>query len=210
MPISSFHRLAEEIGDPKYRDMTFINMTTRCGSTLLSCMLARVPRVRVMSEPWSFVHSHGLLIQGKVDMDEYRRLVRSCVRVQTKAENNNNMEHVVIKMTNLVSPMFCILKEFYPNANFIFNSRHLKPTIVSFKKILNSLPWVAHKFGITEKFAWDHVSIPYDDPVWWDRVNQIKSGRNTKLKSEEEKLMVGYAGQMEDYLKRKEVRTVII
>ena len=136
--------------------------------------------------------------------------MRSCVRVQTKAENNNNMDHVVIKMTNLVSPMFCILKEFYPNANFIFNSRHLKPTIVSFKKILNSLPWVAHKFGITEKFAWDHVSIPYDDPVWWDRVNQIKSGRNTKLKSEEEKLMVGYAGQMEDYLKRKEVRTVRI
>ena len=76
-------------------------------------------------------------------MDEYRRLVRSCVRLQTKAENNNNMDHVVIKMTNLVSPMFSILKEFYPNANFIFNSRHLKPTIVSFKKIVNSLPTVA-------------------------------------------------------------------
>ena len=43
-------------------------------------------------------------------MDGYRRLVRSCVRVQTKAENNNNMDHVVIKMTNLVSPMFSILK----------------------------------------------------------------------------------------------------
>ena len=52
-----------QLGDPKDREMTFINMTTRCGSTLLSCMLARVPRVRVMSEPWSFVHSHGLLIQ---------------------------------------------------------------------------------------------------------------------------------------------------
>ena len=43
-------------------------------------------------------------------MDEYRRLVRSCVRVQTKPENNNNMDHVVIKMTNVVSPMFSILK----------------------------------------------------------------------------------------------------
>ena len=53
------------------------------------------------------------------------------------------------------------------------------------------------------QFAWDHASIPYDDPVWWDRLNQMRSGRNTKLKSEEEKLMVGYAGQMEDYLKRK-------
>ena len=49
-------------------------------------------------------------------MDEYRRLVRSCVRVQTKAENNNNMDHVVIKMTNVVSPMFSILK-----ASFLFS-----------------------------------------------------------------------------------------
>ena len=43
-------------------------------------------------------------------MVEYRRLVRSCVRVQTKADVNNNMDHVVIKMTNLVSTMFPLLK----------------------------------------------------------------------------------------------------
>ena len=55
--------------------------------------------------------------------------------------------------------------------------------------------------GISERFAWDHASIPYDDPVWWDRLNQHRSGRNTALRTEEEKLMVGYAGQMEDYLR---------
>ena len=76
-------------------------------------------------------------------MDQYRRLVRSCVRLQAKPENNNNTEHVVFKMTNLFSTAFYLLKEFYPEAHFIFNTRHLKPTILSFKKIVNSLPTVA-------------------------------------------------------------------
>ena len=47
--------------------------------------------------------------------------------------------------------MYLYFQEFYPNANFIFNSRHLKPTIVSFKKIVNSLPTVARYAGIAEK-----------------------------------------------------------
>jgi hypothetical protein len=111
IPISTLHSLADEIGDPIDRKLSFINMTTRCGSTLLSQMLSRVPRVRVMSEPWAFVHIHGLLIQGKVDMDEYRRLVRSVTRVQCKRDIDSQMDHVVIKMTNLVAPMFPTLKE---------------------------------------------------------------------------------------------------
>ena len=46
-------------------------------------------------------------------MDQYRRLVRSCVRLQAKPENNNNTEHVVFKMTNLFSTAFYILKGRY-------------------------------------------------------------------------------------------------
>ena len=53
------------------------------------------------------------LLQGKIDMDQYRRLVRSCVRLQAKPENNNNTEHVVFKMTNLFSTAFYMLKVIY-------------------------------------------------------------------------------------------------
>ena len=35
IPHSTLHRLAEEIGDPIDRKLTIINMTCRCGSTLL-------------------------------------------------------------------------------------------------------------------------------------------------------------------------------
>ena len=74
-------------------------------------------------------------------MDEYRRLVRSCVRVQTKAENNNNMDHVVIKMTNVVSPMFSILK-----VSFLFSFIQIMLEEVIYRArvahLLANLGWV--------------------------------------------------------------------
>jgi hypothetical protein len=210
IPISTLHRLAEEVGEPTVdRKMCFINMTTRCGSTLLSQMLSRVPRVRVMSEPWSFVHIHGLLIQKKVDMDEFRRLLRSVMRLQCKRDNNTEIDLVVIKMTNLVSPMFPLLKEFYPEAKLIFNSRNLKPSIISFMKIVNSLPFFALRSGRSERFAWDHASIPYDDPVWWDRLSQAKAGRHS-FENDQEKLVFGFAGEMTEYLKKKDDYHMVI
>ena len=72
-------------------------------------------------------------------MDEYRRLVRSCVRVQTKAENNNNMDHVVIKMTNVVSPMFSILKVSFL---FSFIQIMLEEVIYRVAHLLANLGWV--------------------------------------------------------------------
>ena len=35
MPHHSFNRLSAEVGDPSDRRLTFVNMTARCGSTLL-------------------------------------------------------------------------------------------------------------------------------------------------------------------------------
>ena len=42
-------RLAEEVGDPAL-PVVMVNMTTRCGSTLLVQMMNRVPGTRAMSE----------------------------------------------------------------------------------------------------------------------------------------------------------------
>ena len=42
-------RLAEEVGDPAL-PVAMVNMTTRCGSTLLVQMMNRVPGTRAMSE----------------------------------------------------------------------------------------------------------------------------------------------------------------
>ena len=46
MPLKSFHRLADEIGDPTCHSVTLLGMTGRCGSTLTCQMMARVPNVQ--------------------------------------------------------------------------------------------------------------------------------------------------------------------
>ena len=46
MPLTSFHKLAEEADDLRYSCVTLLSMTVRCGSTLACQMIGRVPNVR--------------------------------------------------------------------------------------------------------------------------------------------------------------------
>ncbi len=71
IPMSSFHRLAEELGDPNV-SVSIFGMTARCGSTLISQILNRVPNTRSMSEPWVFTHAYVMYNKGLIDMEEYR------------------------------------------------------------------------------------------------------------------------------------------
>lgn len=157
MPHSSFHRLASEVGDPTDRKITFVNMTARCGSTLLSQMMSRVPKVRAMSEPWIFLHLHGHYRTNKITMDEYKRLIQSSVRLQCKKEHKKEVDQIFIKMTSMMSPQFPILKELYPNAKFIFNTRHWKPSLSSFMQIVKSIPILS--FLSTNTFRVSNDSI---------------------------------------------------
>ena len=52
MPISSFHRLADQLGDPS--NVTFITMIGRSGSTLITQMFEQTGDVVTMSEPPTF------------------------------------------------------------------------------------------------------------------------------------------------------------
>ena len=131
MSHSSFNRLGAEIGDPQNTRMTFVNMTARCGSTLLSQMISRTPKSKVMSEPWCLVHSHGHFMQGLLSMAEYKRLLRNLVRLQCKAGQEQNVDHIFIKTTMLMSPAFPILKKLFPEAVYIFNTRRFKQSLES-------------------------------------------------------------------------------
>ncbi len=57
LPVWSFHQMAEELGDPKM-PVGMMLMSLRCGSTLLCQIMARVPNVRVISEPRAMACIH--------------------------------------------------------------------------------------------------------------------------------------------------------
>ena len=135
MPHRSFNRLASKVGDPTDRKLTLVNMTARCGSTLLAQMVSRVPGVRAMSEPWSLVHVHGHFICRQISMAEYRVLLRSLVRLLCKKEHKKEVDHIFIKTTTLMSPAFPMLMEMFPTAKFVFNTRNFKPSFESWLSI---------------------------------------------------------------------------
>ncbi len=146
IPHSSFHRLAAEVGDPMADGrckLTLINMTARCGSTLLCQMLNVVPKCRVMSEPWVFNQAHQHYINGDISMSELRLLVRSTMRLLCKPENDTQTEHIIIKVCTLTCPIFPMLSEMFPDANYIFNTRNLASTMASYMQIINTIPWMA-------------------------------------------------------------------
>ena len=136
----SFNRLGAEIGDPKNIRMSFVNMTARCGSTLLSQMISRTPKSRTMSEPWCLVHIHGHFNQRLMSIAEYKRLLRNLVRLLCKPERNKDIEHIFIKTTMLMSPAFPLLKEMFPKAKYIFNTRRFKQSLESSMQLFKGTP----------------------------------------------------------------------
>ena len=86
------------------------------------------------------MHIHGHYNEGLISLAEYRRLLRSTVRLLCKPEKNRDVAHIFIKTTALMSPAFPMLKEMFPRATYIFNTRRFKPTVESIMQLTHGLP----------------------------------------------------------------------
>ncbi len=103
MPIASFHQLSKETGDPKVSIGMFA-MTARCGSTLISQIMNRVPHTRSMSEPWPFWSVRLMHHRKEINLDEARLLLKGLVRVLAKIEASARVDRVVIKLPTQANP----------------------------------------------------------------------------------------------------------
>ncbi len=94
-----------------------------------------------MSEPWAFTHLNGLYCQGLLSSEaEYHRLLRSALRVQCKPEKDTEITHILLKMNNWATGQFPILKRFFPDVTQMFITRHLRPSLLSYVKVMQVLP----------------------------------------------------------------------
>ena len=64
-------------------------------------------------------------------MAEYKRLLRNLVRLQCKAGQEQDVDHIFIKTTMLMSSAFPMLKKLFPEAFYIFNTRRFKQSLES-------------------------------------------------------------------------------
>ena len=81
-------------------------------------------------------------------------------------------------MSNFSGPCFPLLKELFPSIDQMFITRHVKPSTVSYVKVMRSLPQLWFRLGRTYDFWMKHMSFPVDEAEWWDR---WESGQNTLI-----------------------------
>ncbi len=136
VPMSTFYRLAEEVGDPK-KHLGVVAMTLRCGSTLLSQVMQRVANTRSLSEPYALDSIWFLFHNEEIDMEEVRQRLRATVRLLTKTTPDSaNIERFFIKTNSFTSPLMGLLHELFPKAAFIASTRHPVPSVISFRKLM--------------------------------------------------------------------------
>ncbi len=135
MPIASFHRLAEELGDPKAM-VAMTAMTLRCGSTLISQVMQRVPHTRSISEP-HVVDSLWFLYHSKqISSEELRQNHRSSMRLLLKGDPDTRIDRFFLKFNSFTNPQLGMLKELFPRTKFIMSTRHPSPSIKSMLKLM--------------------------------------------------------------------------
>lgn len=157
----SFHRLAEEAGDPKER-VVIIGNTARSGSTLICQMFARLPRVRVLCEPWALTYIHGFYSCGEIDYEAFTRLARSAVRLLLKTTTAATIT-AVLKLPLQSSPQIPTIKELFPQISCVFNTRTVRPSLASRRRMIMGMPFLYRRAGMQARLFFDHLPLPYDD-----------------------------------------------
>lgn len=174
--LATFRRLAyEEVHYPPGgdgRDLVLIDNTARCGSTLVCQMFAQFPETRVMSEPFVLMHCYNNFNCGAIDRKTFEDQVATvtrllfCPQLNTLRQNNNSTKAaktVVLKMSVMLSPIVRLIKTTLPQMKVIFITRHIRPSLESFEKMMRSLPIYDHNLPLAE-FLIENAALPYDVP----------------------------------------------
>ncbi len=123
VPIESFHKLAEKVGDPKV-PVIFMGTTHRSGSTLLVQMFNRVPGTRPMSEPSATKNIHDLRVDGYISAKESLVFLKSAIRLHCKVEPSSGVQRIFFKAHLIHGVQVGDIHKLFPCFKFVFNTRH--------------------------------------------------------------------------------------
>ncbi len=137
LPVSAFHRLAEEAGDPAV-DLCFLAMTPRSGSTLITQIAHSCPNTRALGEPFSLVGICQMFLEGACDREQLRQLLRSSVRLQAKREPGSDCRRVFVKLHPSMNPHLDLLAELFPRARLVYCTRGLTDSLVSARRVVST------------------------------------------------------------------------
>ncbi len=126
MPMSSACRLAQEIGSPKGY-IIFLNITARCGSTLMCSMFNKIGCCITYSEP-SVIADLTYMLGARMD-SRAAELVNTTLALLCKSPGKD-VTHF-IKLQPQDSLLLPLLTRLYPSASFLFLYRDIRKVISS-------------------------------------------------------------------------------
>ena len=132
MPIATFHRLADSVGDPKGK-LIFISNTARCGSTLLSQVFEETNRVLSFSEP-DALNAIGLY-EGRMPQKELDRLVINSVRLLCKPIERQ-IDGYLLKTTAPTIDAVPMFMRLFPDSKQVFMYREGLKVSLNKKSVL--------------------------------------------------------------------------
>ena len=118
-----------------------------------------------MSEPDALLMTQVLFRKGVFSLSELKHIVRSIVRLQCKPDNPT-VERIFFKIDSWASPQAEIIGQLFPDAPFIFATRHPKPSIQSNKKMILSfgISPTANALGMFWRFIVPFMSFsPFNE-----------------------------------------------
>jgi len=144
LPISSFVRCAEELGDPKMK-VIWLHSTGRCGSTAMSQVFEAVPNCTTESEPMCLFTARNEAAQAfgtkkfrqYLNSEDYKQSFIATVRMMCKP-NEHNPDILFIKNCTLSGVMDVpSLEEYFPDHTNLFLYRDCLDTVQSYIRSLN-------------------------------------------------------------------------
>ncbi|XP_067938942.1 uncharacterized protein [Watersipora subatra] len=145
LPISSFIRCAEELGDPKMK-VIWLHSTGRCGSTAISQVFEAVPNCTTVSEPMGLFVArndagskyNSQLLRQWLHCPTYCQTYQATVRMMAKP-NQHNPEVLFIKNFTLSGVReVADLETLFPTHTHLFLYRNCLETVQSYLRSLNN------------------------------------------------------------------------
>jgi len=140
VPLNHFHRMAEELGDPKGQ-LIFLFNTARCGSTLLTQMIQTTGKCISISEPDSF-NVLALWYKSKGDTPELRQLNKDVVRWTCRPYKDFTPLAQLLKITSISAYALPKFKEIYPNSKYLFMYRDVVKVAQSMYRFTQEFPTI--------------------------------------------------------------------
>jgi hypothetical protein len=150
IPLAAFHRMSEELGDPKGKLILLFN-TGRCGSTLLTQLFEHTGLAVTISEPDTLTIL-AVRYRNQGDSEQLRQLVQNVMRWTCRPYKEFEPVAYLIKLSSISSCAMHFFAELYPNSPFLFMYRDALKLAESCYRVSRYLPSL-HLLYILGKFS---------------------------------------------------------